>query len=394
MALLGGLQVIGTEAQGDSPLLHELSEKVKSSQVTSGVEAISLTTPVSSSIEVSEVAPLTSREAPLTQQFTENVVVPTAAPEQTSATEQGAAADQASGASQDAATEPTATPTAEPDSGAVDEPCIRSSNGAPYCTYVVKSGDTLSAIAAGLGLENTPAFSAAELLALSNGLNDAQNWLILPGQELRVPVETGVIHTVKASETISVLADLYGVSMADIIRANNLTDANSVVVGETLVIPSPNFWPISGPNTAVAADSSSPEAEATTAEGTPDGSDADATATPEAEVSAVQATAPLSTNANPSVAEIRDQFAAGYIAAGGPPQYMEHLLDVVIPCESGYNLRAYNPNGPFYGLVQFLPLTWANSGGGDWFSAWQQGFNTATLLLVASPTSQWPNCWR
>ena len=48
----------------------------------------------------------------------------------------------------------------------------------------------------------------------------------------------------------------------------------------------------------------------------------------------------------------------------------------VIPCESGFNLRAYNPAGPFYGLMQFLPQTWANTGGGDWFDAWQQGHNT------------------
>jgi hypothetical protein len=94
------------------------------------------------------------------------------------------------------------------------------------------------------------------------------------------------------------------------------------------------------------------------------------------------------------VAEIKDLFAEGYIAGGGPPQYIEILLSKVIACESGYNLRAFNPAGPFYGLMQFLPETWSNTGGGDWFDPWQQGHNTGVLLKSSSPQSQWPVCWR
>ena len=375
------MQVIGTEAQGDATHLRELSEKARVAEVSAGVSSLPFAAPVTSQVQISPVEPLASKSAP--------------------------AVDLAPATDQSAAPEQNAAPVPSPEAGAAAEvkdvagsPCTPDGSGAPFCTYVVQDGDTLSTIAEALGLEGTAAFSAAELIALSNGLNDAQNWLILVGQELRVPVESGVIHTVSESETISVLADLYGVSIADIVVANSLADVNSVVVGATLLVPSPNLWPWSGPATAVAetpteapADIETPDAEGTEASPTAEATE-EATETPEASALAATSAPAASANANPSVTEVRDLFAKGYIAGGGPPQYLETILQVVIPCESGYNLRAFNPAGPFYGLMQFLPQTWANTGGGDWFDAWQQGHNTGVLLQVSSPTTQWPSCWR
>jgi LysM repeat protein len=271
---------------------------------------------------------------------------------------------------------------------AADSPCVPDAGGEPFCIYVVQDGDTLWGIAEALDLEGTAAFSAAELIALSNGLNDAQNWLIGVGQELRVPNASGVIHTVEESETISVLAELYGITAPDLIRANNITDANSVAVGQTLLIPSPILWPLSGPEAAEAAADGEFPPDAAAAEGDDPATEATAEAAPAAVPS------PASVNANPSVSDVRDAFAAGYIAGGGPAQYLEFILANVIACESGYNLRAFNPAGPFYGLMQFLPLTWANTGGGDWFDPWQQGHNTAVLLQASHPGTQWPFCWR
>lgn len=88
-----------------------------------------------------------------------------------------------------------------------------------------------------------------------------------------------------------------------------------------------------------------------------------------------------------------EQFTQGYRAAGGNEAYLNRLVTRVIPCESGGNPSAVNRAGPFYGLLQFLPSTWAAAGGGDWFSPWQQGANTARLLARANPANEWPVCW-
>ena len=402
------MQVIGTEAQGDPDILREISEKARVAQSSSGISSFTIASPVTSGVESSDASPLPSRSS-----FAAGFVEGTDA---TSEPEEKLANEALTGPLPEAST----TPAPEPTSAAAAMPDCAPGAG-PYCVYIVKDGDTLSGIAEALGLGGTAAFSAAELIALSNGLNDAQNWLIAVGQELWIPLDSGVIHTVDVDQSVSVLAGLYGVASADIVAANGLADANSVVVGATLLIPSPNLWPLSGPAAAVvegdAAEEEAAEEEATQeteeatetpeTEATEDAPQPDAAAAPseaesrpedtaEAEATAEPepARAASSGNANPSVAEIKDLFAEGYIAAGGPPQYLEHMLASVISCESGYNLRAFNPAGPFYGLMQFLPQTWANTGGGDWFDAWQQGHNTGVLLQSSTPQSQWPACWR
>lgn len=96
---------------------------------------------------------------------------------------------------------------------------------------------------------------------------------------------------------------------------------------------------------------------------------------------------------NPSVETVRREFSAGYRSVGGSESILDHILEEVIPCESGYNVRAFNPAGPFYGLMQFLAETWLRSGGGNWYDARQQGENTARLLMTSEPRSQWPHCW-
>ncbi len=90
---------------------------------------------------------------------------------------------------------------------------------------------------------------------------------------------------------------------------------------------------------------------------------------------------------------VTQQFTDGYRKAGGPEHLLNHILYRVIPCESSYNPYAVNYVGPFYGLMQFYPPTWNRLGGGDWFSAWQQGYNTAKLIGQTSPGTQWPPCW-
>jgi LysM repeat protein len=432
IAFLGALQAITTEAGDEMAMLEELSQKVAEVSSTGGS--------VSTSAGV----------FPLQSSLTTEAVTTAPAVEP-----QGASQPQSDPSGQAAAPAPPSPLEAEPTQSAATL-CSPDPIGAPYCLYTVQEGDTLWDIAEMLGFGGNQYFSGAELLALSNDLNDAQNWVIVPGQELRVPVGSGIVHIVGEAETISVLAELYGTTTADVIIANPSIDPNNVIAGSELLIPSPTLWPVFGPVVVEEADApaaaaveegpsdETPVAEAgesppatdeqpveaqPTGEGDPEApSEAESQQADDAEggsESADQAgstgdageqesqdeqeseedqadgsgseplpSAGASRNANPSVPEIRDQFAAGYIAGGGPPQYLDRILTIVIPCESGYNLRAFNPAGPFYGLMQFLPQTWANTGGGDWADAWQQGHNTGVLLLRSSPASQWPSCWR
>jgi hypothetical protein len=90
---------------------------------------------------------------------------------------------------------------------------------------------------------------------------------------------------------------------------------------------------------------------------------------------------------------VAEHFAEGYRAAGGPESLLPHILNRVIPCESRYNPYAVNWRGPYYGLMQFSVATWNRAGGGDWYSPWHQGANTARLVLASRPANQWPHCW-
>lgn len=102
-------------------------------------------------------------------------------------------------------------------------------------------------------------------------------------------------------------------------------------------------------------------------------------------------TAPTPTQDGP-----REQFAAGYTAAGGNDRWREHLLDVVIPCESGWDPLAVSPAGHL-GLAQFAADSWQRAGGGDWRDPYTQGRNTAVWVALtidrgADPRVQW-SCW-
>jgi hypothetical protein len=101
--------------------------------------------------------------------------------------------------------------------------------------------------------------------------------------------------------------------------------------------------------------------------------------------------APLATRPPPAPqAEVIQQFSTGFREAGGTEEQLAHALRIVA-CESSWNVYAQNPAGPFYGLGQFLISTWQRVGGGDIYSAWQQGFNFA-LLYERSGPGQWPAC--
>lgn len=63
-------------------------------------------------------------------------------------------------------------------------------------------------------------------------------------------------------------------------------------------------------------------------------------------------------------------------------------------CESGLNLRAYNPEGPWMGLFQFAQSTWESVGGtGDPRDASaEEQLKRAMILQSRSGWGPWPSC--
>jgi LysM repeat protein len=131
--------------------------------------------------------------------------------------------------------------------GVATAPAASPSTPAPAATasYTVSAGDTLGDIAARFGTD-------AATLAGMNGIEDAS--LIVIGEVLTVPaaspvatpstgaspvtaVPARVTHTVVAGETLSTIADQYGVTVADLMAANTLANPSLVVPGQAILVP-------------------------------------------------------------------------------------------------------------------------------------------------------------
>jgi LysM repeat protein len=69
--------------------------------------------------------------------------------------------------------------------------------------------------------------------AVSASLPGVTPFPTVPAQPPALPQS----HMVQSGETLGAIAQLYGVSMEDLLRANNLTDPNVLNVGQTLIIP-------------------------------------------------------------------------------------------------------------------------------------------------------------
>jgi LysM repeat protein len=97
---------------------------------------------------------------------------------------------------------------------------------------IVQPGDTLSGIAARLGV-------SLELLVTRNRIADPDR--ILAGQRLRVPGRAGggakVHHRVRPGETLSGIAARYGTSVAAMAAANHLANPSLILSGQRLLVP-------------------------------------------------------------------------------------------------------------------------------------------------------------
>jgi len=115
---------------------------------------------------------------------------------------------------------------------------LRPALSAVPATYIVRSGDTVSAIAARYGL------SSSKVLSL-NGLKS--NSIIYPGQKLKLggtaarSAQTTIksstastSYTVKAGDTLSGIASRYGISLSKLLSANGLKSTSIIYPGQKL----------------------------------------------------------------------------------------------------------------------------------------------------------------
>ena len=94
--------------------------------------------------------------------------------------------------------------------------------------YVVAPGDTVSTIAQKFGLKWST-------ILWANNLN---SWSIIrPGNELKILPIDGIIYEVKKGENLSSIAKKYKVPLEEIIKFNNLSEDSILEIGQILIIP-------------------------------------------------------------------------------------------------------------------------------------------------------------
>ena len=117
---------------------------------------------------------------------------------------------------------------------------------AAYITVTVQSGDTLL----GLAVANDVPMAAIQL---QNDMGSST--IVQLGQSLVIPPKSAwegaspfwTVHEVVEGETLSEIAQAYGLTVADLQGANGLADADLLGVGQALVLPLTDFaTPVAG----------------------------------------------------------------------------------------------------------------------------------------------------
>lgn len=119
-------------------------------------------------------------------------------------------------------------------------------NRSETIVYVVQPGDTISQIADKFGI-------TINTILWENNLTGYS--LIRPGDKLTILPISGVRHKVARGETVASIAKKYSVDIDKIIDFNKLASANDIQVGESLVIPGGAKIVASTPTTSYTAPS-------------------------------------------------------------------------------------------------------------------------------------------
>lgn len=125
-------------------------------------------------------------------------------------------------------------------SGSTVSNVVNHSTASATGSYTVKSGDSLSAIAARYGM-------SYETLARLNNISDPNR--IYVGQTLNLGTSgytshhyaassssNGGSYTIQAGDTLSAIATRYGMSYETLARLNNISDPNRIVAGQRIVL--------------------------------------------------------------------------------------------------------------------------------------------------------------
>ncbi len=102
--------------------------------------------------------------------------------------------------------------------------------------YTVQSGDTFYLISQRFGI------SVTDLMKANNATIAT---ILYPGNVISIPsAVTNTIHTVSADDTYWTISQKYGVSFSELLKANNATDSSWLNIGDKVIIPSTTATPI------------------------------------------------------------------------------------------------------------------------------------------------------
>ena len=103
--------------------------------------------------------------------------------------------------------------------------------------YTVRSGDTLTAIANRFGVSMMTVWWANKMTTKDS---------LKAGEDLVIPPLNGLVVTVKAGDTLDALAAANKITVPEIVAANELTDTN-LIVGQVLMLPGAKGAPMPTP---------------------------------------------------------------------------------------------------------------------------------------------------
>lgn len=108
--------------------------------------------------------------------------------------------------------------------------------GGEGVSHIVQPGETLIGIAQKYGVDAN-ALAEANNVANRNQLRVGQK-LIIPGITARDAAEAlGRVHIIQSGESLTAIAQQYGVSAEEIISFNNISNPDAIYVGQELIIP-------------------------------------------------------------------------------------------------------------------------------------------------------------